>query len=103
MLAKSAFDPGSSVLHHDLLNVADEGQAQFSANVPSGNISLSVENIFGQLKKQYGATFIGLAKGGCRQKLELNPPLDETVESGDKIYYIAPQRIRQIAWESLNV
>lgn len=103
MLAKSAYDPGSSVLHHDLLNVADEGQAQFSANVPAGTNPVTVENVFGQLKKQYGATFIGLAKGGCRQEIKLNPPLNETVEAGDKIYYIAPERIRQIAWGNLNV
>ncbi len=103
MLAKSAFDPGSSVLHHDLLNVADEGQAQFSANVPQGTSSLSVENVFGQLKKQYGATFIGLAKEGSRQRLSLNPPMEEVVEPGDKIYYIAPQRIKLIHWENLNV
>jgi len=33
MLAKSVFDPGSSLLHHDLLDV-EEGQAQFSVELP---------------------------------------------------------------------
>ncbi|WP_232361422.1 potassium channel protein [Paraneptunicella aestuarii] len=103
MLSKSAFDPGSSVLHHDLLNVDDEGQAQFSANIPEEAPNLSVETLFTQLKKQYGATLIGLAEGGLRQKVTLNPPLELIVKPGDKVYYIAPERIKNIQWTNFNV
>lgn len=102
MLAKSAFDPGSSVLHHDLLNVDDGGQAQFSVDVPKGTAAIPAEALFQNMKKVYGATFIGLAKGGSRLHLELNPPLEASIESGDTIFYIAPNRIQNITWERLH-
>lgn len=102
MLAKSAFDPGSSVLHHDLLNVDDGGQAQFSVDVPKGTTTISTESLFQNLKKVYGATFIGLAKEGSRQKLELNPSLNTPIEAGDKVFYIAPKRIQNIQWEKFH-
>lgn len=103
MLAKSAFDPGSSMLHHDLLSVDDEGQAQFSADVPTLSSQLNVEQVFTQLKKVHSATLIGLASSGNRNQIHLNPELDMTISSGDKIYYIAPTRIKSIEWEQFNV
>ncbi|MCY7294482.1 potassium channel family protein [Alteromonas sp. a30] len=102
MLAKSAFDPGSSVLHHDLLNVDDGGQAQFSVNIPANTESMTVEHVFLGMKKHYGATFIGLAVGGSRQHLELNPSLEQVIQAGDKIFYIAQNRIKNIQWNKFN-
>ncbi|MDN4503752.1 potassium channel family protein [Alteromonadaceae bacterium BrNp21-10] len=101
MLAKSAFDPGSSMLHHDLLNVEDDGQAQYSANVPALEQPLTVEQLFIGLKKQHDATFIGL--GNQRKEIELNPTLSTLVATGDKIYYIAPVRLKHIDWETFHV
>jgi len=103
MLAKSAIDPGSSVLHHDLLNVDDEGQAQFSSNLPEHQPDLTVKQVFIGLKQHHGATLIGLAKNSDRKALALNPDFDQTITSGDKIYYIAPQRIKHIEWGKLYV
>ena len=103
MLAKSAFDPGSSVLHHDLLNVADDGQAQFSVDVPPGITDLTVSALFGQLKTRHGATLIGIAEQGNRRKLTVNPALDTAVNSGDKVYYIAPKRIPNLDWKAFYV
>ncbi|XOV81432.1 MAG: ion channel [Aestuariibacter sp.] len=102
MLAKSAFDPGSSVLHHDLLSV-EEGQAQYSVSVPLDFAKTTVEEIFLHLKKQYDATFIGLAKSTNLKFIELNPSLETVIEAGDKLYYIAERRILNIDWKTLHV
>ncbi len=101
MLAKSAFDPGSSALHHDLLNVEDDGQAQYSVNVPELAQPLSVEQLFIGMKKHYNATFIGLANQ--LKQIELNPNLSTLLGPGDKIYYIASRRLNNINWEAFNV
>lgn len=101
MLAKAAFDPGSSVLHHDLISV-DAGQAQFSADVPVNGTPLVVSNAFINLKKHYDAIFIGFAPQGAYQKLILNPPSDTSIAPGDKIFYIAENRLTSIDWRLLG-
>ncbi|MEP4301290.1 MAG: potassium channel family protein [Paraglaciecola sp.] len=98
MLAKSAFDPGSSVLHHDLLDV-NLGQAQYSLRIPDDVPPLKVESIFQALKSNYQATLIGMARGNDKLKIQVNPDLDTTLYSGDKIYYIANQRINKVRWQ----
>ncbi|WP_438863651.1 ion channel [Neptunicella sp.] len=101
MLAKSAFDPGSSSLHHDLLNVEDDGQAQYSVSVPELQQPITVEQLFIGLKKSYNATVIGLANH--LKQIELNPNLTTLLAPGDKIYYIASRRLKNIDWETFHV
>lgn len=101
MLAKSAFDPGSSKLHHDLLSVED-GQAQYSAAVPLNISAIPVTEIFIKLKQHYDAIFIGYAAATEPQQVIVNPPLTTHLGAGDKIYYIAEQRINQIDWQQLG-
>ena len=102
MLAKSAFDPGSSQLHFDLLSV-NEGQAQFSLTVPRINKSINTNSVFIGLKTDYQATLIGLASANNPKYIELNPELSTQINEGDKLYYIAEKRINDINWEALNV
>lgn len=102
MLAKSAFDPGSSLLHHDLLDVY-EGQAQFSVTIPEGSDSISVKNLFYLLKSEYDAIFIGVASNHDIHQITVNPPLTNTLTAGDKIFYIADKRIRNIEWTKFAV
>lgn len=102
MLAKSAFDPGSSLLHHDLLSVDDSGQAQFSVDIPADVTQISVAALFNDLKKIYGATFIGYARSHSKQNIKLNPDLDKQVQGGDKVFYIARNRITQIDWAAFG-
>lgn len=102
MLAKSAFDPGSSQLHFDLLDV-NEGQAQFSISVTGLSQPLLTEQVFMAFKQQYQATLIGKSSKDNSNKIELNPALDSQVNEGDKLYYIADKRIKDINWESLYV
>lgn len=97
MLAKSAFDPGSSLLHHDLLDVY-EGQAQFSATIPEGTDIISAKNLFIHLKTKYDAAFIGVASNHDIHKIVVNPPLSSSLIAGDKIFYIAENRIHNIDW-----
>lgn len=100
MLAKSAFDPGSSLLHHDLLDV-EEGQAQFSVDLPQSIAQISVEQLFIGLKQQYNATFIGYSSLLDDKTMRVNPNFDESVSKGDKIFYIADRRINGINWNKL--
>lgn len=102
MLAKAAFDPGSSMLHHDLLSV-DEGQAQFSVGIPANSSAVSVEKLFVNFKKRYDAIFIGYAPGGAYKDMVVNPDLSTQLNPGDKIFYIADARIRHIDWAALGV
>lgn len=102
MLAKSAFDPGSSKLHFDLLDVY-AGQAQYSVAVPQLDNSISTATLFTEFKKQYNATLIGHAKAENLKEIELNPALDTHISGGDKLYYIADKRITDIEWQKLYV
>jgi voltage-gated potassium channel len=102
MLAKSAFDPGSSMLHHDLLSVNDTGQAQFSCDLPKHTPPITVANLFHQLKDHYQATFIGYSSQGQTQQLQLNPSLEKQLSGGDRMYYIAEKRIANIDWSSFS-
>ncbi|ABG39749.1 Ion transport 2 [Paraglaciecola sp. T6c] len=101
MLAKSAFDPGSSVLHHDLLSVA-EGQAQYSDTLPLEMSPVQVGLAFNQLKSRYNATLIGTAKRDDRLNIQVNPDLDEQLSPGDKVFYIAKARIKKIEWQRFS-
>lgn len=101
MLAKSAFDPGSSLLHHDLLDVY-EGQAQFSSTIPENTLPISTEVLFYKLKTLYDAIFIGVAKNQDINKITVNPSLKSTLYAGDKIFYIAEHRINNIDWTAFQ-
>ncbi|MFC3121118.1 potassium channel protein [Agaribacter flavus] len=101
MLAKSAFDPGSSLLHHDLLDVY-EGQAQFSATIPDQVTNVNAGVLFSKLKQEYDATFIGYASSKDRHKIKVNPPSSETLQGEDKIFYIAGKRVNNINWSAIQ-
>ncbi|WP_299074215.1 ion channel [uncultured Paraglaciecola sp.] len=98
MLAKSAFDPGSSLLHHDLLDI-NHGQAQYSVKIPAHVPPVKIENIFEILKRKYRATLIGMVKAGDALNIQVNPALDAILSPGDKIFYIADERIIKFQWD----
>lgn len=101
MLAKSAFDPGSSMLHHDLLSV-DAGQAQFSVAMPGDASGLNVEQAFINLKKHYNAILIGYAPAGKYREMIVNPDFSLTLTGGDILFYIAERRISDLDWARLG-
>lgn len=100
MLAKSAFDPGSSLLHHDLLDV-DQGQAQYSVCIPNHLSPIKVEHLFNNLKRLYRATLIAMVKSDDKLNIVVNPDLDVMLYPRDKIFYIAETRINSFNWQSL--
>ena len=101
MLAKAAVDPGSSRLHHQLLNV-EEGMTQYSIQYPHSAQPSSVAVLFEVLKRDYEATLIGLVCPGERA-LRINPSLHERVAPGSTLHYIADERISNFDWEQMRV
>lgn len=101
MLAKAAFDPGSSLLHHDLLDV-DEGSCQYSVSIPGHVSPLLVSKLFIGLKRDYHATLIGLSRASNSLSIMVNPELDQIVYPGDKIFYIADERIQRFDWQEFS-
>lgn len=101
MLAKAAVDPGSSGLHHQLLDV-DTGMTQYSVNYPGDAPLIAVEAVFTQLKRDYQATLIGLVNPDDKQ-LVLNPSLDLQIQPSAQLFYIADERIVDLDWSKLNV
>ncbi len=100
MMAKAAVDPGSSFLHHELLN-ADKGMTQYSATYNRSE-EISVKSLFLYLKEQFDATLIGVAESEG-QKISINPKLEDVVQPNNVIYYIADERIQRIDWSGLHV
>ncbi len=100
MLAKAAMDPGSSMLHHQLLNV-EEGMTQYSITYPKQQNSVCVGDVFSAFKQYHDAILIGVADGD-NQNLIINPKFDQAIQSGCKLYYIADERIDQFDWERMH-
>lgn len=99
MMVKSAMDPGSSILHHELLN-AETGMTQFSTVVPANLPEITVRDLYIPLKEQYGATLIAIDLDNDG-KPEVNPSLEKRVKPGCTLYYIAEQRLKQLNWAEL--
>ncbi len=100
LLVKAAMDPGSSTLHQQLLSV-NYGVTQFSISYPDSLPDLPMRKLFNGFKDHYNATVIGMRRSG-RDEVELNPDLQQSVERGCQIYYIAERRIKQLQWDKLN-
>jgi len=101
MMAKSAMDPGSSALHHELLS-ANKGMTQYSVIVPQDQNTMPLKLLFEGFKSQYDATVIAIRDGGIDDVI-VNPPLDHAVKVNDTLYYIADDRIQNIQWAQFNV
>nr|WP_246589759.1 potassium channel family protein [Marinobacterium ramblicola] len=101
MLAKAAADPGSSALHHELLNV-DQGHTQYSVTLPRLNTPITIRDVFMQLKEQHDATLLAV-KYADGDRVTPNPALASTINTGDRLYYIADERIETFNWEKGNV
>ncbi|MFP8966854.1 ion channel [Pokkaliibacter sp. CJK22405] len=101
MLAKAAADPGSSALHHELLNV-DQGQTQYSVVVPELSHSLTVGDLFLTFKERHEAILLAV-KFRNDDRLTPNPGLSVALNAGDRLYYIADERVTDFRWEKAHV
>jgi voltage-gated potassium channel len=97
MIAKAAADPGSSGLHHELL-ADDDGMTQYSALLPCKE-SFSFNELMMEMKFKCDAILIG-ASGECGS-IKINPAGDQTLVNGQKIYYIAEQRLTKEQWDKI--
>jgi voltage-gated potassium channel len=100
LLAKASMHPGSSVLHHDLLNV-QEGMTQYSIRYPDNAKSVPLRDLFLPLKERYESILIAVGDG--KGAVTLNPPMSQMILPGTTIYYIADERIDGLDWEKLCV
>lgn len=98
MLAKAAVDPGSSYLHHQLLNVS-EGMTQYSLLVPKLAQPITVKDLFLRFKTDYDATLIAIQQTYDAQ-LQINPKFETEVHQGMTVYYIADERINNFNWST---
>ena len=98
MLAKSAADPGSSESHYELLDIKG-GMTQYSMVYPIDASPISVETLFFKFKSMHKATLIAIEKG---EGILLNPPLDELIVGGTKIFYISAVRMRRLDWAIIS-
>ena len=101
MMAKSAVDPGSSLLHHQLLDV-DRGMTQYSIKYPNVEPEGQMDTFFSGFKKHYHATLIGITND-LHTALQVNPDLKHPIKPGATIYYIADERIHTIDWSLCRV
>lgn len=97
MLAKAAVDPGSSVLHQELLS-STRGMTQYSTLYPIDGQETTVATLFVAIKTKYRATLIAVDSG---KGIELNPDLERMVTGGTKIFYIADERVDRFDWAEL--
>lgn len=100
MMVKSAMDPGSSILHHELLN-ATTGMTQYSVVVPESIPEMSVRDLYVPLKEQYSATLIAVDLDSDGRP-EVNPALEQRVRAGCTVYYIAETRIKDFNWALIS-
>lgn len=96
MLAKSAMDPGSSGLHQQLLD-SNNGMTQYSITYDQGSDS-QFERLFHLFKRRYNAILIAISNQNF-DSVEINPDLDQTIKSGNVLFYIASERIVDINWQ----
>lgn len=96
MLAKSAVDPGSSELHHELLN-SQKGMTQYAVNYPSDARPTTVGDLFLWMKQDHEATLIGFRRGRDSH-VRLNPTLSQQILPDDLLFYIADERVPEFNW-----
>lgn len=96
MIAKSAVDPGSSELHHELLNTK-KGMTQYAVIYPAEQTTIG--QLFLHLKQTHDATLIGIRKNN---QILLNPALSQEVQPNDLLFYIADERIERFQWQNMS-
>ncbi|MFC0120054.1 potassium channel family protein [Pseudoalteromonas xiamenensis] len=102
ILVRSMQDPGSSRVQEELLSTL-HGDTQFCLEVPEGVATFSFGDVFQKFKAQYNAIVLGVAHDLSASDMDLNPPLDYRIQSGDILHYIAPERIlvTEVDWTKL--
>lgn len=102
MMVRSMQDPGSSQVTEKLLSTLD-GATLYCLQTPMLDKNITFSVLFSALKTQHEMILIGLSHFKNGDEMQLNPPLDEPVKSGDYLHYIANERIDidAINWQNI--
>jgi voltage-gated potassium channel len=91
MLARSTSDPGSGLLHKQLLD-STYGTTSYCITF-EGDAELHFDELFQYFRSNLSATLLGVKPLG-RDEIALNP-YGISVAKGDVLYYIAPHRLSE--------
>ncbi len=97
MLAKSAVDPGSSLLHQELLST-DKGMTQYAIDYPTTQQPTTFALLFEHFKYQHDAILIAYEDG---KGIQVNPPLNLPITPATRLFYIADERVDDMTWPEL--
>lgn len=98
MLAKSAVDPGSSVLHQELLST-HQGMTQYAVDYPNSQPETPFSTLFSHFKQQHDAILIACDDGSG---INVNPALSQPIAPDTRLFYIADERITQMTWPKMR-
>lgn len=102
MITQACQDPGVSRLFATLLNNF-YGQVAFRANIPKTFPVCSFGTLLHNFKKTYEALVIATAEThDLNPVIRENPPSETPIQGGMGLYYLAPERLTDIDWESLQ-
>lgn len=102
MMVRSMQDPGSSQVTERLLSTL-KGPTLYCMQIPEFTNTLTFGQAFNKLKINQGMILIGMSHFKNGDKMELNPAMDNLIESGDYLHYIANERITpdEIDWDNI--
>jgi len=91
LLARAARDAGSAEVLFTLAS-SQEGPTQFSMLAPDAAAGATFGETMVVFKRDHGATLLGQRPTGASQPT-LNPDWSDVIAPGDRLYYVAPQRL----------
>jgi len=98
LLARAARDAGSAEVLFTLAS-SQEGPTQFSMLAPDAAAGVAFGDAMVAFKRDHDATLIGQRAVGAASPV-LNPGWSVAIAAGDRLYYVAPQRLLpdEIVW-----
>ncbi len=102
LLARAARDAGSAELLFTLAS-SKHGPTEFSLVVPDAATPMLYGHLLIALKRDMNATLLGVKAAGSARSM-LNPAWAHEIVAGDRIYYVADQRLdpRAIKWATVG-
>jgi voltage-gated potassium channel len=102
MMVRSMQDPGSSQVTERLLSTLN-GPTLYCMQIPEFTNTITFGQAFSTLKINQGMILIGMSHFKNGDKMELNPAMDNLIESGNYLHYIANERVtpNEIDWDSI--
>lgn len=100
LLARAARDAGSAEVLFTLAS-SQEGPTQFSMLAPEAAAGVAFGDAMVTFKRDHGATLLGQRPVGAVRPI-LNPAWSDEIAAGDRLYYVAPQRLPpdEIVWQT---